>query len=204
MGAGAVVLLFALGYWRGAGFIGPSRWRQLGLIWLPLSLLGGLQPLDAGTIAVFVVGYLATGFFEESMFRGVILGFLRPLGVWRAVLICSALFGSLHLTRLFFGSAPATVTWQVFFAFCFGVAFCALRLRTGTIWPLILLHALWDFTLNAAHLPMVLYPLEYLALLAFGVFLLRGGVALAPVTDVEEEEMVEAPATPHAAEVHAG
>lgn len=179
-----VALLFALSYWREAGFVGPSRWRNTGLIWLPLllsplPLVGGFRPLDAGTIAIFVAGYLLTGFFEESLFRGILLGFLKAKGVWAGVLISSVLFATGHLTRLFFGSAPATVGWQVLFAFCFGVAYSALRLRMGTIWPLIFLHALWDFMLNAAHLPTMLYPVAYLILLGYGIFLLRRGVTLA-------------------------
>ncbi len=194
-----VALLFGLRYWREAGFVGPSRWRDMGLIWLPLllslsPLIGGVRPLDSGTISIFVVGYLLTGFFEESVYRGIFLGFLKSKGVWAGVLISSILFGSEHLTRLFFGSAPATVGWQVLFAFCQGVAFCALLLRTGTIWPLIFLHALWDFMLNTAHLPMMLYPVVYLTLLGYGVFLLRRGVTL-----TGEAARPESGATPAAA-----
>ena len=179
-----VVLTSALGYWREAGYVGFSRWRQLGLIWLPLALtplplIGGFQSLDIGTLIIFITGYLATGFFEETIFRGVLLGFLRPLGIGKAVAISSVLFATGHLTRLLFGSAPATVGWQILFTFCFGVAYCAMRLRMGTIWPLILLHALWDLLLNTGHLPMMLYPVEHLALLGYGIFLLRRGATLA-------------------------
>lgn len=48
---------------------------------------------------------------------------------------------------------------------------------------------------------MALYPVAHLALLVFGVFLLRRGVARAPVADVEA---VEAPAASRSAEVCAG
>lgn len=186
--AGTAALVAGLGAWGNVGYNGPSRWRNLHLLWLPLllsflPLIGGVQALDAATIAIFVVGYLATGFMEETLFRGVILSYLRRGGIARAVAISSVSFGLLHISRLFFGSAPMTVIWQALFAMCFGVAFCALRLRTGTIWPLILLHALWDFVLNTAHLPMMLYPVVHLALLGYGLFLLRRGVALEPADD---------------------
>lgn len=195
--AGTAALVAGLGAWGGVGYNSPSRWRNLHLLWLPLllsflPLIGGVQALDAGTIAIFVVGYLATGFMEEMLFRGVIFSYLRKRGIGRAVAISSISFGLLHISRLFIGSAPMTVAWQVRFAMCFGVALCALRLRTGTIWPLILLHALWDFVLNSAHLPPLLYPVVHLVLLGYGRFLLRRGVALAPADDGDGEEPAEA------------
>lgn len=198
--AGTAALVAGLGAWGKVGYNSPSRWRNLHLLWLPLllsflPLIGGVQALDAGTIAIFVVGYLATGFMEETLFRGVILSYLRQGGIGRAVAISSISFGLLHISRLFFGSAPMTVAWQVLFAMCFGVAFCALWLRTGTIWPLILLHALWDFVLNTAHLPTMLYPVVYLMLLGYGLFLLRRGVALAPADGDTEAPAEALPAT---------
>lgn len=77
-----------------------------------------------------------------------------------------------------------TVAWQILFAACWGVALAGLWLRMGTIWPIIGLHALWDFTLNIGHLPMMLYPVVHLALLGYGIYLLRSdahkGEAVAP------------------------
>jgi len=199
--AGTAALVAGLGAWGRVGYNSPSRWRNLHLLWLPLllsflPLIGGMQALDTGTIAIFVVGYLATGFMEETLFRGVILSYLRKGGIARAVAISSISFGLLHISRLFFGSAPMTVAWQVLFAMCFGVVFCALRLRMGTIWPLILLHALWDFVLNTAHLPTMLYPVVHLALLGYGLFLLRRGVALDRVDDGDTEAPAGALPTP--------
>ncbi len=189
---GVVALLTALRWWRGAGFVGPSHWRNLWMIAPPallciVPLLGGVQSLDTATLAIFVVGYLGTGFMEESLFRGVILGFLHPRGVGQAVAVSTILFATLHLTRLFFGSAPMTVAWQILFAACWGVALAGLWLRMGTIWPIIGLHALWDFTLNIGHLPTMLYPVVHLALLGYGIYLLRSGVRKGEALALQEQ-----------------
>jgi membrane protease YdiL (CAAX protease family) len=189
---GVVALLTALHWWRGAGFVGPSHWRNLWMIAPPALLcivpvVGGVQSLDAATLAIFVVGYLGTGFMEESLFRGVIFGFLRPRDLGRAVAISTILFATLHLTRLFFGSPPMTVAWQILFAACWGVALAGLWLRMGTIWPIIGLHALWDFTLNTGHLPMMLYPVVHLALLGYGIYLLRSGARKGEASAPQEQ-----------------
>ena len=74
-----------------------------------------------------------TGFAEEALFRGVVLGMLRPAGPWPAVLISSALFACAHLPNMLFGQAPAVTVAQAVGTFCFGVGYAALRLRTGRV-----------------------------------------------------------------------
>ena len=156
-------LLTFLRWWQEAGFNAPSQWRELRLLWLPavvaivLPLLGGFAAVDAGTVVYLTVAYLITGFMEEAWVRGLILRVLQPVGPVRAVLISALLFALLHMTNFLFRN-PAIVLAQMVGAFCFGVAFGALRLRTNTIWFLIALHMLHDLLLHLSAFPTI--PLD--------------------------------------------
>jgi membrane protease YdiL (CAAX protease family) len=158
-----LILVTFLGWWKFIGYNGPSQWRNLWLLLLPavaicLPLLAGVKAIDAGTLAFLLVGYLLTGVYEETLFRGVILRILQPKGVWTAVLLSSLLFGLAHSTNLFirFSGNPVIVVLQIIGAFTFGIGMAALRLRTNTIWPLILLHAFGDLFLHLGNLPIPL------------------------------------------------
>ena len=99
---GLLVLIGTLGWWRLAGFTPPARWRNLRLYWLPVVLLAaplvpGVRPLPLDALGLLLVAYVATAVFEEGLWRGVMVGLLRPTGVWRAVLVSSFLFGLGHL-----------------------------------------------------------------------------------------------------------
>ncbi len=175
-----VLLLTWLGWWDEAGFNSPSSWRNLALLWLPallvlvVPLVRGLKPVDVGTIATLSLGYLLVGFREESLYRGLMLRVLQPIGPVRAVILAGVLFGAAHLGNFFIRSNPALVVAQIVGATCFGIALGALRLRTGTIWFLILIHALSDLFLRFTLLPAI--PLEVardIVLLIYGIYLLR-------------------------------
>ena len=173
-------LLTLLRLWRAVGFNAPGQWRELGLLWLPavvalvLPLLGGFAPVDAGLIVYLTIGYLITGFMEEAWMRGLVLHVLGPVGPVRAVFIEALLFALLHMTNFLFRN-PAIVLAQMVGAFCFGVAFGALRLRTNTIWFLIALHMLHDLLLRLSGFPTVpLNVVQDVILLAYGIYLLRG------------------------------
>lgn len=193
----AVALLVAVGAlrrWDAAGFTRPSRWRALGLYWLPVALLAApfvagvrLPPLSA--IGLLAVAYLATGVYEEGLWRGVMLGILRPLGAGRAVIISSVLFGLGHLgNAMLRGGMSPMIAAQAFGAAVGGVGYAALRLRTNTIWPLIVIHALHDLFLQFGRLPIPLVevPIDTV-LLVYGIVLLRrrrSGAEVAPGVSV--------------------
>ncbi len=173
-------LLTLLRWWREAGFNSPSQWRELRLLWLPvvvaivLPLLGGLATVDAKIVVYLTIGYLITGFMEEAWVRGLMLRVLQPVGPVRAVLISALLFALLHMTNFLFRN-PAIVLAQMVGAFCFGVAFGALRLRTNTIWFLIALHMLHDLFLHLSGFPTIpLNVVQDVILLIYGIYLLRG------------------------------
>src|SRR4051812_41156426 len=142
--------------WHTAGFstrIGEPRLLIVPAAVAVVPLVGGVQLPGAGMLAVFVLGYALTGFFEEALFRGLILGVLRPIGVWPAVWISSALFAAAHLPNMLFGQAPAITLAQAVGTFCFGVGYAALRLGTATVLPLMVLHFLTDLLLRIDALP---------------------------------------------------
>jgi uncharacterized protein len=92
-----------------------------------------------------------------------------------AVLLSSALFGAAHLTNVLFRGNPALVAAQAVGAFSFGVGYAALRVRTGTIWPLMVLHMLTDLLAAVGGLPRIpILVAQDVILLGYGLFLLRG------------------------------
>src|SRR3954447_3008406 len=166
--------------WHTAGFstrIGDPRLLIVPAAVAVLPLVGGVQLPGAGMLAVFVLGYALTGFFEEALFRGLILGVLRPIGVWPAVWISSALFAAAHLPNMLFGQAPAITVAQAVGTFCFGVGYAALRLRTASVLPLMVLHFLTDLLLRIDALPGWAHWTAMVGgdtvLLVYGLLLLR-------------------------------
>jgi hypothetical protein len=122
---------------------------------------------------VVAVACIAAPFVEELLFRGILLHrWARRWGTARAVIATSVLFAVLH------------GEWVGHFLF--GVAMCALYLRTRTLWLPILAHALSNFVVSLFTLPDALHdapsPPDTLASLRAewptGVIALGAGVVL--------------------------
>jgi membrane protease YdiL (CAAX protease family) len=94
---------------------------------------------------------LGTGFFEEVLFRGLILKLLlvafgdSKKEIVKAAVISSVLFGAAHIVNAFFGGGLLPTISQFIYATATGIFFAALYLRTGTLWIPIILHALINF-----------------------------------------------------------
>lgn len=172
---------------RDAGLTRPRDWRQPWLIAIPAALslvplLGGILRIEAGLLAMLVVGELLTGVVEELFWRGVVLRVLLPTGPLAAALLGSVLFGAAHLPNVFFRDSGMLVLAQAFGAACFGVGYAAIRLRTNTIWPLMACHAATDLFAAIGGLPAI--PIlvgQDVVLLAVGLVLLtrdRAGTRL--------------------------
>lgn len=162
LGAGAFIL--AVVWWQGWWDVGLNRGASLrgwSLTWLPMlyivAALGyaavvGLPPLSI--LGLILLNTFFVGFSEELMFRGALLqAFRRAMPIWGAVLLTSVAFGSIHTLNVFLTGDLKGAALQAAAAFLSGLVFIALRLRTGSLWPPIILHALWDFatfTLSAA------------------------------------------------------
>ena len=145
----ALSIVDRLGWFRRVGLTAPRRWNRLWLAWLPalyvaFALAGGTNG-QAMLAVLGIVGLaLAVGLEEELWTRGLVLESLRWRGTTVAVVLSSLWFGLLHSLNLL-GGQPATATLaQMGFATAFGMAVGAVRVRTGTLWVPIALHALYD------------------------------------------------------------
>lgn len=186
----AAALLTRLGWWRAAGFQRPQRPGDLALMALPVALLivpalmlrVGLPPL--GKLLALLVVTLLIAFQEEAIFRGILLHALAPLGPGAAVLGSALLFGVIHANSLMVGRDPAFVAVQIIASVLGGVGSAALRLRLGSIWPLIALHMLNDLIQFSASQGLAVEQASPALLIAklgissvmavYGLFLLRG------------------------------
>jgi membrane protease YdiL (CAAX protease family) len=144
----------ALLRWRGLG-LGRPRPGTLRLLWLPglyllltaaLLATTGLPP--AGFMLIVLVNMLLVGLSEELMFRGFLYSGLRDrLSLWPAAILTSALFGMVHVLNVAVTGHLRLALLQSVSAAMLGLLLLALRLRMGSLWPAILLHAFWNFGL---------------------------------------------------------
>ena len=147
----AAALLGALGWWRVVGFKRAARPRDL--LWVLPLLLPVLLNLVMGlefrslllTFELLIIALLI-GFSEETIYRGLMLSALKARGPWTAATVTSVLFGLSHSLNLLSGKSGAEIVIQICYALAIGFGFAAVALRTGLLWPLILVHALIDFT----------------------------------------------------------
>jgi uncharacterized protein len=168
--------------WRELSAGGPSTWHDLRLLAVPLVVV--LVPLawgwapDPGTLALLVVGYAATGAFEELWYRGVVLRSALPLGPVRGAAVSAVLFGAAHLSNIAFGAAPAVTAAQAVGSAAGGFGYAVLRQRTDALWLLAALHGLGDLLLHTTGLHGAVLWLVLVghdvALLVWGLACLRG------------------------------
>ena len=85
-------------------------------------------------VIALILFAIAVPIVEELLFRGLILdGLSETYGSWTAIFISSAIFAILHISPL-----------SIINAFWGGMIYGYLRIRTNSLWPGILLHALWN------------------------------------------------------------
>ncbi len=83
---------------------------------------------------------------EELFFRGFVLGSLSRRSVWAAILISSVLFGLMHVV-----TSSVLMAERFLPTTLIGILLAWIALRTGSIWPGMILHAVHNglqFTLN--------------------------------------------------------
>ena len=148
-----VVLYFLK--WDKLGFNAPRPPRSLLLTWLPMlyivfllggAIVAGLPPVT--TIAIVLVNCILVGFSEEVMFRSILFrGALGCMRLWPALLFTSVLFGLIHTLNVFSTGNLAVAMLQACAAFLSGLLYIAIRIRTQSIYPMMVIHTLWDFSL---------------------------------------------------------
>ena len=144
----------------------PTSWRAglgyavalvVGTLVLGAALSEWLQPgeeqdlaptdFDETRIGAFVLNALLVALVvpivEELSFRGLGLSLLLPLGRWRAILICGALFALAH------GLVEALPLFTIF-----GAALAWMRLRLDSVVPCIVTHAIINATAIALSLTL--------------------------------------------------
>ncbi|XUK60871.1 CPBP family intramembrane metalloprotease [Plantibacter sp. RU18] len=128
----------------------PARLRAA--LWLAPAALTVLimlvsQGIHVGgpTLAAYGVLVVAVALNEETWFRGIVLAVLRARSVRSAVVGSSVLFGVLHLANLAGGEDAGAAILQVVFAALFGLVAAQLVVLTGSLWPVIVWHAAWNF-----------------------------------------------------------
>jgi membrane protease YdiL (CAAX protease family) len=131
------------------------------------------------------VGFLVIDIFmEEVTYRGVILEALAGFSSSSRVTLAAVLFGLSHLDNLFLpGADELGVAYQIFEAALVGILFGAVRLRMNTIWPVMIVHAIYDLMLVLAFghaFPVaptapgfLVATVVNLGLAGIGIFLLR-------------------------------
>jgi uncharacterized protein len=144
------LLLTRKSWWDAVGFRAARSPRDLlyflvplvpmAINWVPGIAWGGARHFGGVLVLTLMVGFV-----EEVVFRGLMVTALRPRGEWRAVLIPALLFGLTHALNVLAGKSGPEAAAQVAYAIAIGLAFGALWLRTGILWPLVLVHFLIDF-----------------------------------------------------------
>lgn len=132
----------------------PGLGFKLGLfvliLWCtaPFDILAASEdygPLSFGNFALA----LMAGVCEETAFRGLPLSYL--MRQWKdekkipvALLLSAVLFGLAHGGNLFAGADPGITLLQVGGTMAIGVFLGAVYLRSGNLWPVIVIHTLND------------------------------------------------------------
>ncbi|GAB4481527.1 MAG: CPBP family intramembrane metalloprotease [Erythrobacter tepidarius] len=158
-GAAAFLMIAVLiAGWRDMGLRAPSPPGWWKLLWLPALYLAGLGvlgvttgKLEVGGVGMVLINTAMVGFGEELAFRGVLWGAARKaLPFWAGFLLVSLAFGSVHVFNAILTGELAAAGVQALNAFMSGSAYLAIRIRTRSIIPIMVIHALWDFVVFLA------------------------------------------------------
>jgi membrane protease YdiL (CAAX protease family) len=117
--------LYRIGFCFPVLLFHPEAYRTLGFA-------DTAAPFELKYLAYVVGSVLVAPLAEELMFRGYLLNlWTARIGVWRAIIFSTLLFGLLH--------------WQnTIFAIPLGFVFALVYLRYDSLWPGIFLHALYN------------------------------------------------------------
>ncbi len=91
---------------------------------------------------------LLLGFVEEGVFRGALFyGLSTRFSPLVTVVLTAMVFGLFHFVNLIDGAPFSQTLYQAIHAGAMGFLYASLRLRLGAVWPLMLIHGFWDFSL---------------------------------------------------------
>jgi len=193
-----VFLLWSFDWVKAAGVASWGQWKgwiaafillTYYLVELTYSFFGEFSfsvPSEAVSGLALPSVFIAA-FFEEILFRGVILYALVSVwgstrrGLLQAAAVSSFLYGAIHGLNAFMGD-PSEALGQIAIALFEGIWFAAIVLRWGSIWPTVLLHVVpnWVLRTKALSIPdfygtsnsYILAVLFGLPLVVWGVWLI--------------------------------
>jgi len=150
-----LVVIAVTSTWRFVGLVGRDqvpaiRWivvlfvleLLLLLAYFGASLLGysGAE----GAIVIVVINIAFVAFNEEVLFRGFLWGAVDGFGPAKRILFVSFIFGLFHIVNAFTGESWGSALFQVGLVFLASIMDGVIRYGTGSLWPTIVLHFLWD------------------------------------------------------------
>lgn len=119
-----------------------TKWKYyfpLLLILIAISFQGfSYQPIE--TITFYVGFAILVGFVEETIYRGIMIKILLPLGNLKAILLSSLLFSFAHILNLLSGQSINETGLQLIYSLLIGIVLAQLFIKTRNIYPLILFH----------------------------------------------------------------
>lgn len=141
--------------WRFVGLVGRDRvpavrWivvifivlLVLQLLYLGAALLGYAGGQGATVIILINLAFVA--FNEEVLFRGFLWGAADGLSPAKQILFVSVVFGLFHVVNGFTGQSWGSTLFQMGTVAVASIMDGVIRYGTGSLWPTIALHFLWD------------------------------------------------------------
>ncbi|MBQ2700016.1 MAG: CPBP family intramembrane metalloprotease [Clostridia bacterium] len=128
----------------------PFRGNLKGFLYfIPLALLSTVNlwcgvtfTLPVQTALLTVSSMVFVGFLEEVIFRGFLFNAMKKDGLKTAIIVSSLTFGAGHIVNLFMGEPLLDTLLQLVYASAAGLMFTVIFLKSGTLIPCILAHAL--------------------------------------------------------------
>ncbi len=183
-----VLIVSRMHWWTRIGFH-QMRSARAAALYLPAfipvvgNLIFGVRVRAIPAVLAFLVLAALVGFVEETAFRGLILRAFQPRGAWTAALVSAGFFGFAHGINILAGSNDLYVLVQIGYALAIGFGYAAMALRGGVLWPLMVAHALTDFSAfinsgqiggTGVNLALIIIALIYILIFfGYGVYLLR-------------------------------
>lgn len=207
--------IWRFNWWEDAGFVSTTHNAYallVPILVMPIAviLFGTVENRTSVAIYWFVAVFL-TGLGEEALSRGLLIRVFLPHGKWQAVIYPALLFGISHISNFFGNGMGVTenlvqMTNSMFFAICYG----AVRLRINNIWPLIIIHTIfdWFFVLagvhgpnavrNLADVPLPAYLVWWTLEVVAAVYLMKKSTTVTIDGQPAEQILAEQPQDTHA------
>lgn len=206
-----VGFIWRYGWWADAGFVGTTQNAYalaVPVLLMPFAvILFGTVENKPSEVVYWLIAVFLTGLGEEALSRGLLVRVFLPHGKWKAVLYPTLLFGISHISQFFGNDRGLADTLAIIVnALVFALLYGAVRLRINNIWPLIIVHTIWDafFVLAGVAGPNAVRGLSDIPLPAFLVLWVIEIVAMVylmnkPVTATIDGKVVGDAEKPHAA-----